>query len=130
MNKTLVKSIIAIAALAVTISFMINRPDLFGFDVSNARGSQKSCPVHKKRLRGDIVPIVSGLPMFKPGYLDARKKGFPCENSIVYGGCLVRPRPTKRATVLFCQECRNNANAWGKTHDWNLEDDDDSAKEN
>jgi hypothetical protein len=72
------------------------------------------CPVHDQPLRSEDVPIVYGLIHFTQGHVQAREMWFPFANEVAYDGCCVGPQ--QRATVLFCDACRQESLVWhGRT---------------
>jgi hypothetical protein len=65
------------------------------------------CPVHRKRLRVDVVPIEYGLVVLSP---EDTSKAFPNSSWVYYGGCVVDCY--KKAEVLYCLDCRKGELKW------------------
>ena len=80
----------------------------------------KLCELHGTILRPQRVAVGYGLPVFEPGFLEARAKLFPNSKSIVVGGCCAGSfDPDYEA--LVCADCRKAEMRWRRGANWREE---------
>ena len=72
------------------------------------------CDLHGRKLVLTRVRIVYGLvrgtPKASPGYLAARRKGFPHTDDVAFGGCVVKER--RQCERMVCLDCVAARNQW------------------
>ncbi len=82
-------------------------------DPVHTPGKSSLCPLHKAPMRGVVVPIRYGMPVWDRKYEDAKRQFFPCANEgSVLGGCVVTGKSPKKGTALVCEKCNQARSQW------------------